>query len=219
MGAVCSCLLAEDTAEYPHSDASVLRSCTCLRCLAQQLITAYIAIFQRGEVRSVTSSIQGRVPFAIDDTVPDTYQSPPRPIPYDDPRFSRPQHDGLISRHDKIISHFQGEPEPWRSNYSEAEALRMEGTCKSNSYGGSKVCGPESSLKNSAETRKEITYIFPSSEDEDGCPTCLEEYTSEDPKIIMQCSHHFHLGCIYEWMERSEACPVCGKMMVFKEAT
>lgn len=26
------------------------------------------------------------------------------------------------------------------------------------------------------------------------------------------CSHHFHLGCIYEWMERSESCPICGKV-------
>ncbi|KAF9624430.1 hypothetical protein IFM89_011438 [Coptis chinensis] len=39
----------------------------------------------------------------------------------------------------------------------------------------------------------------------------LAEYTPENPKIITRCSHHFHLGCIYEWMERSESCPVCGK--------
>ncbi|EAY81585.1 hypothetical protein OsI_36751 [Oryza sativa Indica Group] len=56
-----------------------------------------------------------------------------------------------------------------------------------------------------------FTYFSPSAEDEDVCPTCLEDYTSENPRIVMQCSHHFHLGCIYEWMERSEACPVCGK--------
>jgi hypothetical protein len=29
---------------------------------------------------------------------------------------------------------------------------------------------------------------------------------------MTKCSHHFHLGCIYEWMERSESCPVCGKV-------
>lgn len=81
------------------------------------------------------------------------------------------------------------------------------------------------------------------SDDEDVCPTCLEgihfhllplffdqciwrklsiilfgfsaEYTSENPKIVTKCSHHFHLSCIYEWMERSENCPVCGKVTLF----
>lgn len=38
------------------------------------------------------------------------------------------------------------------------------------------------------------------------------DYTPENPKIITKCSHHFHLSCIYEWMERSETCPVCGKV-------
>ncbi|MQM01628.1 hypothetical protein Taro_034389, partial [Colocasia esculenta] len=42
-----------------------------------------------------------------------------------------------------------------------------------------------------------------------------KEYIAENPRITMQCSHHFHLGCIYEWMERSEACPVCGKVAFF----
>nr|CAD1841253.1 unnamed protein product [Ananas comosus var. bracteatus] len=60
---------------------------------------------------------------------------------------------------------------------------------------------------------------YSSSEDEDDCPICLEEYVSENPKMILQCTHHYHLSCIYEWMERSEACPVCGKVMLFNEAT
>jgi len=41
----------------------------------------------------------------------------------------------------------------------------------------------------------------------------LAEYTEENPKIVTKCYHHYHLGCIYEWMERSENCPVCGKVM------
>ncbi|CAI0454463.1 unnamed protein product [Linum tenue] len=36
---------------------------------------------------------------------------------------------------------------------------------------------------------------------------------------MTKCSHHFHLGCIYEWMERSDSCPVCGKVMAFDETT
>jgi RING-H2 zinc finger domain len=39
------------------------------------------------------------------------------------------------------------------------------------------------------------------------------EYTEENPKIVAKCSHHFHLSCIYEWMERSDYCPVCGKVL------
>jgi len=42
----------------------------------------------------------------------------------------------------------------------------------------------------------------------------LAEYTKENPKIMTKCSHHFHLGCIYEWMERSDNCPVCGKVIL-----
>ncbi|KAH9303020.1 hypothetical protein KI387_014603, partial [Taxus chinensis] len=48
-----------------------------------------------------------------------------------------------------------------------------------------------------------------SSDEEDVCPTCLEEYDEENPKIITKCEHHYHLACILEWMERSDTCPVC----------
>ncbi|XP_042428049.1 E3 ubiquitin-protein ligase At3g02290-like [Zingiber officinale] len=222
MGSVCSCFLHQDMEEHPHSNALAFRNCICLRYLGQQFINVYIALFQRG-VHAATSSVQERITFVsqaptVDDSIPDTYQSPPRPIPYDDPRFSRPHH-GVMSNN-KFLSHYHEESESCRSNnVCETESSRMESKSKSDFDSRSKFCIPESSLKNTAEARKEVTYLFPSSEEEDVCPTCLEEYTSEDPKIIMQCSHHFHLGCIYEWMERSEACPVCGKMMVFKEAT
>ncbi|CAL9037385.1 unnamed protein product [Musa banksii] len=224
MGSVSSCLLEEDTEEYQHSSASVFRSCICVRCLAQQLISVYTALFSREEVHAAPSSLRERVLVAspslnINDSIPDTYNAPPRPVPYDDPIFSQRQHDGLISRHDKILSHFHEESEPFINNNDNEAELKTEGKCKSIFDGGYKFGQPESSLKRfSAEPRKEIMNNFPY-EDEDVCPTCLEDYTSEDPKITMQCSHHFHLGCIYEWMERSDACPVCGKMMVFKEAT
>ncbi|GJV24404.1 E3 ubiquitin protein ligase-like protein isoform X1 [Tanacetum coccineum] len=36
-------------------------------------------------------------------------------------------------------------------------------------------------------------------------------YTMEKLKIVTKCSHHFPVGCIYEWMEISEHCCVCGK--------
>eukprot|EP00899_Mesostigma_viride_P015375 jgi/Mesvir1/23839/Mv10644-RA.1 len=54
--------------------------------------------------------------------------------------------------------------------------------------------------------------------DDDCCPTCLEGYTEEDPRIDTRCGHHFHLACIYEWQERSTLCPVCSKEMHFQES-
>nr|POF12409.1 e3 ubiquitin-protein ligase [Quercus suber] len=72
----------------------------------------------------------------------------------------------------------------------------------------------EISLKN-----REAGYIYDHAlqEEEDVCPTCLEEYTPENPKIVTHCSHHYHLSCIYEWMERSETCPVCCQVLTFDE--
>ncbi|KAG6708688.1 hypothetical protein I3842_06G094200, partial [Carya illinoinensis] len=74
----------------------------------------------------------------------------------------------------------------------------------------------DSSLKFSLENRKAgDLYDRALPEDhEDICPICLEEYTPENPKILTQCSHPYHLSCIYEWMERSETCPVCCQVLI-----
>ena len=55
--------------------------------------------------------------------------------------------------------------------------------------------------------------------DDDCCPTCFEGYDSENPKMPLQCGHHFHLGCVYEWYERSNKCPVCEVPMEFHPST
>mmetsp|Transcript_18001 Transcript_18001/g.32051 ORF Transcript_18001/g.32051 Transcript_18001/m.32051 type:complete len:224 (-) Transcript_18001:366-1037(-) len=52
-----------------------------------------------------------------------------------------------------------------------------------------------------------------SDRDADVCPTCLEGYDSDNPMIMTQCKHHFHLACIFEWLERSQLCPVCSTVM------
>lgn len=65
--------------------------------------------------------------------------------------------------------------------------------------------------------KQQIASSLSLAEDEDICPTCLDPYTTENPKIMTQCRHHFHLACIYEWMERSKTCPMCGREMVFDE--
>lgn len=82
-------------------------------------------------------------------------------------------------------------------------------------------CNKEASdnLEKSLITKAQSIFYeeFPSPDDEDVCPTCLEEYEPENPKIVAECSHHFHLSCIYDWMERSDKCPICFRMMVFSE--
>lgn len=81
---------------------------------------------------------------------------------------------------------------------------------------GSKKGHPETPLMVASDKVKPKVNTI-SVDDEDVCPICLEEYTSENPRIITKCSHHYHLSCIYEWNERSKTCPVCSKLMVFEE--
>eukprot|EP00735_Rhodelphis_limneticus_P014215 TRINITY_DN8214_c0_g1::TRINITY_DN8214_c0_g1_i1::g.10174::m.10174 TRINITY_DN8214_c0_g1::TRINITY_DN8214_c0_g1_i1::g.10174 ORF type:complete len:147 (-),score=-10.52,sp/Q8LE94/RING3_ARATH/54.29/1e-19,zf-RING_2/PF13639.1/1.5e+04,zf-RING_2/PF13639.1/4.2e-11,zf-rbx1/PF12678.2/1e+04,zf-rbx1/PF12678.2/1.1e-07,zf-C3HC4_2/PF13923.1/1.5e+04,zf-C3HC4_2/PF13923.1/2.7e-07,zf-C3HC4/PF00097.20/1.5e+04,zf-C3HC4/PF00097.20/1.1e-06,zf-RING_5/PF14634.1/1.1e+04,zf-RING_5/PF14634.1/1.1e-06,zf-C3HC4_3/PF13920.1/7.3e+0 len=61
-------------------------------------------------------------------------------------------------------------------------------------------------------------YAHLSSDQEDICVTCLEEFTVEHPAVPTACGHRFHLSCIFEWQERSPACPVCGSPMRFCES-
>jgi hypothetical protein len=41
--------------------------------------------------------------------------------------------------------------------------------------------------------------------------------SEDNPKVLTRCSHHFHLPCLYEWLERSQTCPVCDRSMQFEE--
>ncbi|KAG0458439.1 hypothetical protein HPP92_023596 [Vanilla planifolia] len=146
---------------------------------------------------------------------------PPRPLPYDDPRCSGLNVNVLASRY-KSSAAFVEESESFRAdkNNGNSESTSLLDKWSGYNHGSSKKLSSECSLNHSSvETTGGATYMFPSSEEEDVCPTCLEEYTAENPRIILQCSHHFHLGCIYEWMERSNLCPVCGKVMVFNETS
>ncbi|KAG6743019.1 hypothetical protein POTOM_053964 [Populus tomentosa] len=213
--------------------------------------TMYTSIFRRGQVHSLPSSIQGAASLtssSLDNSLAEMYRSPPRPLPYDaDPRCSRLQRDGLVSRREKGSSHSHEESEPLRSdNDADSESFSTGDKWNASACEGGKEQRSRSSLKlSSARATVGIGYVYSSSEEEDVCPTCLDgiildlaligvltmslflptyfthaEYTPpENPKIMTKCSHHFHLGCIYEWMERSDSCPVCGKVMVFDETT
>ncbi|KAL3511512.1 hypothetical protein ACH5RR_030913 [Cinchona calisaya] len=84
----------------------------------------------------------------------------------------------------------------------------------------SEICHSESSGKGQlVKISREILYIDPSSEEDDPWPTCSEEYTEENCRITTTCFHHFHLVCIYEWMESSDSCPFCGKDDCIKYAS
>ncbi|KAK6913397.1 Zinc finger, RING-H2-type, partial [Dillenia turbinata] len=217
MGAACCCLRTEDFEEYTNPNSAIYRNCICLSCFVQNFLSVYASLFRRGEMHAIPSSAQVAASLtttaSLDNSLSDTYRSPPRPLPYDaDPRCFRLQRDGLVSRREKGSSHLHEESEPLRGHIESQESLSAGD--KWNESAGEeeyKENHSKTSLKlSSAKKAFGVGYIY-STEDEDVCPTCLEEYTEENPKIMMKCSHHFHLGCIYEWMERSENCPVCGK--------
>ncbi|KAJ0100861.1 hypothetical protein Patl1_05666 [Pistacia atlantica] len=207
----------------------------------------YGAVFHRLEGRSIPSSNQGATSLAssgIAATLPDnspndSQLSLSRSIPYDsEQRYTRLQRDGLVSRRDKSMIHFQEDTQPPRRNMSSSGTESLGFGKKQNGVDfeeDSKLIHSESSEKALATKFAFGDYLQTSAEDEDVCPTCLDvcthglsyldvgrlnpaEYTPENPKITTRCSHHFHLGCIYEWLERSESCPICGKEMEFCES-
>lgn len=146
-----------------------------------------MAMFQRLEGRTVPSPIQGATPLAStgpsttlsDNSLFDTYHSMPRPVPYDaDPRFSRLQRDGLVSRREKALSHFQEESQPLRRSNSGSGVENLGAGKKQNIIDFEEDCKAgrlvpfEKVL--SAKALQGGSRMLTSSEDEDICPTCLE---------------------------------------------
>ncbi|CAN6330530.1 unnamed protein product [Urochloa humidicola] len=43
------------------------------------------------------------------------------------------------------------------------------------------------------------------------CAICLEEYAPYDELSVMPCTyrHRYHQGCLAEWLERDNVCPLC----------
>ncbi|KAM7269386.1 hypothetical protein ACFE04_024883 [Oxalis oulophora] len=227
MGAFCCCSRGDDLEEYSFLGNSIFRNCVCLRFFFHQLFSGYGATFHRLEGRPISSSVQGPTPLstpgitatALSDN--ETRLVITRSAPYDtEQRYSRlQQRDGLVSRRDKSMTHFQEDSQQLRRNMSTSavEALSFAKTwITGDSQDDSKLGHPEASEKGISV--KVNSHVQQSSEEEDVCPTCLDDYTPENPKITTKCSHHFHLGCIYEWLERSNSCPICGKEMEFCES-
>ncbi|CAH2079790.1 unnamed protein product [Thlaspi arvense] len=221
MGALCCCFQVDLFESYVNPNTSISRNCPCLNCFLHSFMGLYTSIFNRGGMHQIPSTVEAASVMnsttSLDDdsSLSSMYHSPPRPLPYDaDPRYFR---------FAKGSSHSGEEAEPLRGDTEmSSEALGGGGGAKrskSDYEDGSKEAYSKGLVTN-AKSKTMLGIEFSSyadSDDEDICPTCLDDYTPENPKIITKCSHHFHLSCIYEWMERSETCPVCGKVMAFDE--
>ncbi|XP_047319836.1 probable E3 ubiquitin-protein ligase RHB1A [Impatiens glandulifera] len=130
----------------------------------------------------------------LDMSTPDTYRTPPAPIPYDALFGCGSSSDSESLRETISCSSFETIIST-ALDLKEAETSSME-----------------SPRKSKVEPLKPDEFVDNLvTEEEDVCPICLEEYIEEDPKILTRCKHHFHLECILEWMERSDVCPICNQ--------
>ncbi|XVF52929.1 hypothetical protein PTKIN_Ptkin05aG0057600 [Pterospermum kingtungense] len=152
-------------------------------------------------------------------SVPDAYRSPPAPMPFDavlGPQQSPSVGQGIQnSKSDEAVrtTNVDSSQQTAGANPQET-SIKSEDTKESD-----REAQPDTEIESpkelEVELSKSVESIMSIKEEEDVCPTCLEEYDTENPKIITKCEHHFHLACILEWMERSDTCPVCDKEMVF----
>ncbi|KAA3463155.1 E3 ubiquitin-protein ligase [Gossypium australe] len=148
-------------------------------------------------------------------SVPDAYRPPPAPIPFDaalghtlTPSAAQGIHS---SKSDEAV-------QTTNIGSGQETVVNTQETCIKSDDAKELDCKAQDTTENESskeleiELSKPVGSIVPTKEEEDCCPTCLEEYDEENPKIITKCEHHFHLACIFEWMERSETCPVCDKL-------
>lgn len=146
----------------------------------------YGAVFHRLEGRSIPSSNQAATSLAAsgiaaalpDNSPNDSQLSLSRSIPYDsEQRYTRLQRDGLVSRRDKSMIHFQEDTQPPRRNMSSSGTESLGFGKKQNGVDfeeDSKLIHSESSEKALATKFAFGDYLQTSTEDEDVCPTCLD---------------------------------------------
>ncbi|KAL8112492.1 putative E3 ubiquitin-protein ligase RHB1A [Apium graveolens] len=142
----------------------------------------------------------------LETSIPDTYRPPPAPIPYD-ANSGRPR---IASANQSVEESNTGISYESTPNILNKSDVKVQSDAVLDS---SKEVQDE--LEKSGELKKSNEPIVLVLEEEECCPTCLEEYDAENPKIITKCEHHFHLACILEWLERSDTCPVCDQEMIF----
>ncbi|KAG4156057.1 hypothetical protein ERO13_D03G149900v2 [Gossypium hirsutum] len=151
-------------------------------------------------------------------SVTDAYRPPPAPMPFD-AVVEPPQTPSVIQGIHNSNSNETLQTTNVNCSQGTVAVNTLETSIKSENT--KEDCKAQSntdieSLKElEVDISKPVKSIVSTKEEEDVCPTCLEEYDAENPKIISKCKHHFHLACILEWMERSDTCPVCDKEMIF----
>ncbi|KAL0008361.1 hypothetical protein SO802_009863 [Lithocarpus litseifolius] len=163
------------------------------------------------------------VDLGLDASTPDTYRSPPAPLPYD-LVLGYPQSTESESARETV----SGDSFETLTTCEDLEESDCKAQAKSLCVSPRKLETPNFNETNVSVAKEED--ICPNvsvakedacpnvsvAEEEDVCPICLEEYDAENPNIITRCEHHFHLSCILEWMERSDACPICDQEMTFE---
>lgn len=127
-----------------------------------------------------------------------TLQSVSRPLPFDaDQRYSRTQRDGLVSRREKSMPHFQENSLPLMRDIGSSDT-ELSGSGKTSlvelleddKHGPAESSGNPQLLQVSPG----ILYVQPSTEEEDVCPTCLEG-TSNCPAVLSNFSKCLLLYC------------------------
>ncbi|KAK3428619.1 hypothetical protein EUGRSUZ_E00115 [Eucalyptus grandis] len=128
------------------------------------------------------------VDLQLEASIPDNFRPPPPPLPYDAVLGSLPISTDSV-RESVCLDH-------------------TEPDCKAQSTA---PLGSPKAIEVSKSNDTDVSVA----DEEDVCPICLEEYDEDNPRFITKCEHHFHLSCILEWMERSDVCPICDKIMEF----
>ncbi|XP_066383970.1 uncharacterized protein [Miscanthus floridulus] len=165
MGSLLCCL------RYPE-DGSAAPPVCCF-CLPWPFpyhgVDSGSAARHRGDTRVAPDC--GRIPLAactsanqVDSL--DTFRPPPWPLPYNDPQFSaRMVQHPTVSGHDKASTHIQKPEQPTESKNADAgstcTAHKVSETSAKQHSGGSRIDGIQ---------------FCDSSDNEDDCPICLEDY-------------------------------------------
>ncbi|KAG6519680.1 hypothetical protein ZIOFF_023185 [Zingiber officinale] len=128
-----------------------------------------------------TTSLASSAPGIVSDSsLSETSHLVPRPPPYEiDPRYSLSQHEGLVLRREKSMSHILEDLHTLRRNGSSSAVETLGSVIKRNiteSVEGCKSCNMAhiESEKNLSTKASGTRLLVTSSEDEDVCPTCLD---------------------------------------------
>lgn len=133
-------------------------------------------MFQNGGLQAIPPQpLEESTATSMESPTCDTYRSPPRPLPYDDPRFA------VRMRRDKSSSHLNEESELLRENGETTELPKsLDKWGQSVCDGKSKGCFTDYDLNAKPKELSKASYCFGLAEDEEVCPTCLDGL-SDDP--------------------------------------